>query len=447
MRRSVFLLTVCCSGWSTEATPDIPFAEDLFPELGGLMELAARDGRELQLNALRMEEREGDLDVTRGQRRPQVRAHARMSGAYEMRDDISNRFRGSVDANLGLTQPLYHWGTLERRQSVAEERVALEEVDSTRRSERHFMDIRSTYLRWLLMQEQRKILQQSIALSESFVNARRQLVDVGQSSEQDVLEVEARLLENYESLSYIESSILSHESRLANLVGPGFESAVIGGNPLSVIQPMDDETFRILSSGVRNGLQGLSNPEIQRYSMLADIESEQLEILDKENLPKVDLVAGIHSDHLDSLNNEDFVLRVQYYAGVQVNWSIFNGWQTDGYKRSTLARKRAYALREDIAREGFVQQAENLLANLQLNLKQIEARGKRAAILERRQELVREQVERNILPAAERMEVEIDVLNVRQRLMESRVNYLINLMELGLLMGLDPAQSYYNSKS
>jgi hypothetical protein len=45
------------------------------------------------------------------------------------------------------------------------------------------------------------------------------------------------------------------------------------------------------------------------------------------------------------------------------------------------------------------------------------------------------------------MEVEIDVLNVRQRLMESRVNYLINLMELGLLMGLDPAQSYYNTKS
>lgn len=411
------------------------------------MELAARDGRELQLNALRMEEREGDLDVTRGQRRPQVRAHARMSGAYEMRDDISNRFRGSVDANLGLTQPLYHWGALERRQSVAEERVALEEVDSTRRSERHFMDIRSAYLRWLLMQEQRKILQQSIELSESFVNARRQLVDVGQSSEQDVLEVEARLLENYESLSYIESSILSYESRLSNLVGPGIELAETGGNPLSVIRPMGEEAFRVLSSDVRNGLSILSNPEIQRYSMLADIESQQLEILDKENLPKVDLVAGIHSDHLDSLNNEDFVLRVQYYAGIQVNWSIFNGWQTDGRKRSTLARKRAYALREDIARDGFVQQAENLLANLQLNLKQIEARGKRAAILERRQELVREQVERNILPAAERMEVEIDVLNVRQRLMESRVNYLINLMELGLLMGLDPAQSYYNTKS
>ena len=186
---------------------EIQFAEELFPDLGQLIELAASEGTEMQLNALRLEEREGDLDVTRGQRRPQVRASARLAGAYETRDDIDNRFRGNINANLTMSQPLYHWGTLERRQNVAEERISLEGVDSLRRGERHFMHLRTAYLQWLLMKERLDIIEQSIALSESFVEARRQLVEVGQSSEQDVLEMEARVLENYEAISYVEKNI------------------------------------------------------------------------------------------------------------------------------------------------------------------------------------------------------------------------------------------------
>ena len=139
--------------------------------------------------------------------------------------------------------------------------------------------------------------------------------------------------------------------------------------------------------------------------------------------------------------------RVQYYAGVQVNWNIFDGWQKDGFKRSTLARKRSYDLQEQAAKDNAYRSAKTLLADLQLNLKQIEARSKRAVILERRQKLVKEQVERNLLPGSELIEVEIDYQEVRQRLMESRVNYLINLMELGVLMGQDPAQSYYGAES
>ena len=50
-------------------------------------------------------------------------------------------------------------------------------------------------------------------------------------------------------------------------------------------------------------------------------------------------------------------------------------------------------------------------------------------------------------PAVDRIEGEIDYLEVRQRLMEARVNYLINLMELGILLGEDPAASYYRVES
>jgi outer membrane protein TolC len=150
---------------------------------------------------------------------------------------------------------------------------------------------------------------------------------------------------------------------------------------------------------------------------------------------------------LDSINQQDSVFRVRFYAGLQVNWNIFDGWQTDGHKRTTLARKRALALREQLARDDSRQQFQSLLADLQLNLKQIEARGKREEILARRVELLRQQVELDQVTGIDLIEGEIDYLEVRQRLMEARVNYLVNLMELGVLLGNDPAEAYYRSES
>ena len=446
-RLSVVILMAILFGAGVSVRADFRFAEELFPELAGLIEMAVQDGVELQLNELRLEEREGDLEATRGQGRPQVHARARLAGAYETRDDIDDRYRGNVNANLTVTQPVFHWGAQERRVEVAEDRMALESLESSHRGERHIMEIRIAYLRWLLMQQRREVLQQSISLSESFVKARRQLVEAGQSSEQDLLEMEARLLENHEHLSYIEKGVRNLEGVLERLVGPGFRAGALAGKSLAVIEPMDQAGYEKLADRVRSGLSGLENPEIERFAVLEDIEAGNLAILDKENHPKVDFVAGILSDHLDGINEEDFVLRIQYYAGLQVNWNIFNGWQTKGWKRSALARKRAFALQEEAARDEVRRRAEALLAELQLNLRQIEARSKRADILERREALVREQVDRALLPGSERIEVEIDYHDVRQRLMEARVNYIINLMELGILMGQDPAQSLYRPEA
>ena len=81
------------------------------------------------------------------------------------------------------------------------------------------------------------------------------------------------------------------------------------------------------------------------------------------------------------------------------------------------------------------------------NLKQIEARSKREVILDRRLRFLREQADRAQITGVDRIEGEIDYLEVRQRLMEARVNYLINLMELGILLGEDPAASYYRIES
>jgi len=53
-------------------------------------------------------------------------------------------------------------------------------------------------------------------------------------------------------------------------------------------------------------------------------------------------------------------------------------------------------------------------------------------------ELLREYVQDGRITGSELLEGEIDYLDVRQRLMEARVTYLLNLMQIALLVDTDP---------
>jgi hypothetical protein len=259
--------------------------------------------------------------------------------------------------------------------------------------------------------------------------------------------MEAWLMENREGLARISKRVRELELRIEQLVGSPVDFSLLGERSLALIEPMAEEQLLQWMDRENRAPEDLWNPHAEYFSMQKTIQDEQLEILDKNHWPTLDFVSGVFTDQLDSINQQDSVLRVRFYAGLQVNWNIFDGWQTDGYKRTTLARKRAFALREERARDESRQRFRSLLADLQLNLKQIEAREKREEILARRVELLRQQAQRDQATDTDLIGGEIDYLEVRQRLMEARVHYLVNLMELGILLGKDPAETYFRSES
>lgn len=431
----------------TAAQARITFAEEIYPELDQMMRLAAGEAPGLLVQQLRVEERAGEAQVARGQRLPQVRLSARALGIYETRDDIGDQTRGSANGNLALAQPLYYWGSLKRRQDMAGHRQALQETEAQMGGMRHFMDIRWHYLQWLLEQQRREILTQSIDLSETFVEARRQMVEAGLSAEQDLLEMEARLLENKEMLAFTEKRSIELEAQLSRLVGPGFSRRLLVARPLSGIEPMDAAALRELERRVLGREGDFPGPWEERFAYLKAVENDNLAILKKNHLPQLDIVAGIFSDRLDAVNASDSVLRTEYYVGLQVNWNIFDGWQSSGWKRSTLARLRSIDVQAAEDRGVNRNRAETLLAELRLNLRQIEARSTREQMLARRMELLRSQVDRAQVTGTELLEGEIHYLETRRGVLEARVSYLINLMELAVLLGEDPATDLYTPAS
>jgi len=425
----------------TAAASGITFAESYYPGLANLIEATALHAPQLQFSEWRLQEREGDRLLARAQRRPNAHLHSSVLGSYETREDIPDGFRGDLNANLTVRQPLYRWGALELAEAVAGDRMEAEVLDHAQQARDLFMGIREAYLQWLLLGEQSEVLEQSLSLSRTFVEARKRLLEAGQYSEQDVLEMEARLLENEEALAWARTTRLDLEHRLARMTGVEALDTYLQETPLERIQPLSAEALDALRLQVKERIT--PGFEEERWELLSRIEADQMDIIGKQTWPQFDMIAGIFSDQIDAVNEEDAVLRVQYFAGLQVTWNFFDSGQNKARRLSALARKRAHEERQANARENREREAEGLVAKLGLNLKQIEARQTREQLLERRVRLLREQAQRDLITGVELIEGEIDYLDVRRRLMQARVDYLLNLMRLGLLLELDPAQTYY----
>jgi hypothetical protein len=209
--------------------------------------------------------------------------------------------------------------------------------------------------------------------------------------------------------------------------------------PLEVIRPLADEAFAELERRCGQWGAGARVSLDHAWDLRGAVEQEHLSILDKRHWPVFDFVAGVFTDQLEAVNVDDTVMRVGYFAGVQVNWNVFDGWETNALKRSTLARKRAHELRREDSLGQRASRAATLLAELRLNRSQIEVREKRQGLIERRTQLLRQQADRDLVSGTDLMEGEIHHLEVTRQLLEARVNYLVNLMELGVLLNGDPA--------
>lgn len=415
---------------------ELTYAEQLFPDLHSLMEAAVDGTNSLQINALNVQQRELEARVARGENLPQVRLHARLTGAYQTRDDIDDEWEGNLYGNLTVTQNLYHFGAYQKREEVAAQRLELEQHSFTEAAARHLMRLRNTYLQWILMQQRRSLLERSIELNQQFVTARRQLVEVGQSTEHDVLEMEARLLENREYMVFVEGRIAGLGRELRQLVGSGMDLSQLEVPSLEVIEPMSEREFLRLEEAVL-GTQ-MNSLTREHFTRQEEIERNQYEIARRQTWPSVQAVAGVFSDQLESINQSESVLRMQYFVGVQVNWNIFDGWQSDARKLSTLSRQRSYQTYAMMADEQARHDAQNRLTGMDMNRRQIEVRGLRQNLVKRRVELLREQVARGLVPGADLIQAEIELSEIGQRLLEARVEYLNNVMELGLILRDDP---------
>lgn len=413
------------------------YPEEIFPGLKPLLSAALRHSPDISILHERITEREGDRIVAASQRGFRVDVNSRIAGAYEMRDDIPDRFRSSFNANTFVSRPLYHWGRLQNQSAVGELAIEAAELNFERGSRDHLNAVRFHYLQWILQRERLATVRRSTALLEQLTAAEERQLEAGRSTENAVIDLRARLAENMEFIAFIERDVLHQRQALQRLTG----TRDLAEPPSDLDLDFTPLTLSNLERLQRRFtlLPPDNAPALRLEETLREIEDRRFRIAERNRYPRIDFVAGVITDQLDAFDSSDFALRIQYFAGVQLSWNIFDGGRTRGEKMSILARRRIHELQAEGQRFRLDAETERLFADLDFAVRQISSRSTRADLARRRLDLVQRQLADNLATETQRLEAEIDLAERDLRVRESRIHYLLAMAQLASLHFPDPA--------
>jgi outer membrane protein TolC len=430
---------------------EVLYPEEVFPALRPLLVAAAEQAPELRARLITVEEREGQAMVREAERHSRLFLHGRVMGGYESRlnffDDnpsdgdesgfsVSGRPVATVDASLWWSKPIFAWGNLERYALLGELGVDAARLDYAEAVRVHLNEVRATYLRWQMAEQQLRLFGESVGLASQIVEAQRRLFAAGRVSEQSLLELEARLLEAEESRALFERERQYFRDRLGVLVGDEVAMTAVAVEEIPAFVLPEEAPTEAWRAALRAA--GADAPGLERERRFAEIDAQWAETVRHNQRPTVDLVAGVVTNRLDTADIDRNTMRLVGYVGLQVRWNIFDGRRSEGERLAALARKRSREARLEAAEARLIDEGARLAADLRYQRAQTEAREQRARLLARRLELAVNPNAEDRISALALLDLRLELLRAEQRIVEAKANYLMTMTQLAALVFRDP---------
>ncbi len=434
--RSAACFCACFGAAGAMAAPQV-LPEGLFPELNALLAVALKQSPTIDMGRMRVDEAEGNLESAEGRRKIHLNTYGRATVRNQNRDDISgDTTQGLLYANLQLTKPLFHWGSLQAGEEMGELRFdqALGSLFTIK--ENLLVDVRNLYLQLAFTRQSRGLHEKNLELGEKLIGNQERLLDLGQTTPQQLLETRLLLHQFEENLLSTEKYIYYLEDRLGEATGTTILPGALGNLPFPPVMPLVELEAERIRQVLHNSLP--QAPSILHWRKNLEIEKLNWKALRQRTKPKLDLVLGAFQDQVDTVSTDQFVNRFNYFAGFQVNWNIFDGFETRGKLTSSRARQRIYELQMEQAERALAQEGRQFLREILFLERQMANREKKLSLLRQQIALKEKQVEEGLIPANEYIRETIDFENANIELMRTKVDYLLGISRLYIVMGEDP---------
>ncbi len=436
MVRSAACFCACFWAAGIMAAPQI-LPESLFPELHALLAVALKQSPTVNVGRMRVDEAEGNLDSAEGRRKIHLNTYGRATVRNQDRDDIDgSTTQGLLYANLQLTKPLFHWGSLQAGEEMGELRYdqALGSLFTIK--ENLLANVRNLYLQLALARQSRRLHEKNLELGEKLIRNQERLLDLGQTTPQQLLETRLLLHQFEENLLSTEKYIYNLEDRLGAATGTTVLPGALGNLAFPPVMPLEEMETERIRQVLHNSLP--LAPSILRWRKNLEIEKLNWKALRQRTKPKVDLVLGAFQDQVDTVSTDQFINRFNYFAGFRVNWNIFDGFETRGMLSSSRARQRIYELQLEQAERALAQEGRQFLREILFLERQMATREKKLSLLRQKIALKEKQVEDGLIPANEYLRETINFENSNIELMRTKVDYLLGISRLYIVMGEDP---------
>ncbi|MEO6875927.1 MAG: TolC family protein, partial [Opitutaceae bacterium] len=344
------------------AEANLPLPENYFPALKEILRTAVKQSPRMVARNADSAAAEGNRIVLRAGQLPSLGGFAQYyPWDWQDRSDISKTTTVTrLNYNLTFTQPIYHWKALQNNTRIGELQLKMAQGQTAEGYRMLVQEIRSQYLALVI---------KKAALGRTHLA--RQMADDNFTVSQNKLEKKViSEADMFKPTLSRDQAILTEERMADDFASTKLVFAKLCGMPVLSDDDIHNEIPDV--SAPAPALEPIltaftSQKDPDTYSLRSLSNQIEVEKLTYANIntrlrPMLNLAAGTSQDQQSYTSNIAQKYAVtDYFVGLQVSWSIFDGFATSGAKASSLARRRQLELNYQTLSADLTDQARNQL--------------------------------------------------------------------------------------
>ncbi len=404
--------------------------EEFFAELGDILRGIENTAPLLRVERQREKEAHARKILSDGRQSWRGSLGLSAYSLHENRDggNYDDRFRFLASANA--KRPLYHWGALQAESRIAQLGI-LDARSSYAETRRQLASIiRGSYLDLVLHGYALELGKDSLSLAQENQETAIRKRELGLLTEVDVAETKIATLRQRIRIFELEREIRAEKRLFAHETGWQQE--------LSFAIPDSFRKFVTEFGATRPSVPvggSLRSGSLESLDHAIAMESERVIVAEAIRKPKVNLVGSIYQDQVDALDSTQTLDRTNLVLGVQVQWDLFDGRESEGLKSEALSKKRRFQLQKEYEKERLVLHRDRLRHDLETRAELVKSRQELAAVSKEKFEKSRIEFDQNRITVEDFFAYRLELDQSKLDLMGSVVDYLGLLGEYLVLHG------------
>jgi len=431
-------LLACFLQAASSAVSEIPLPEKIHPGLDAILHNAVLQSPRMVNRALQMEIADNDRIAARANLLPTFSASYSYNTASDQQQGQTSRSTSiKTPYSVVLSQPVFHWGERRNNDKIGAIQLKIARGEYRQGYRLLAQEIRTSYLRLIVqkMAVKRARFYQQYVNNQLKLQEDRLLKKV--ISEVDISIARQNSEQGQIALERVEFEFENAKHSFARLAGTG--SMTDDAIPDSISEatysagPYDQMLADFLSQK--------EPPTAAAFDLRQQIDIANLNYASARTRlrPKVNAVFALtqdeQSNYLNSGSKYTFSSR---YAGISINWTIFDGFASNAATRNALIRRRT--LEND-----YRQLTEQLAQDAQTGVKQINFAARNMAIYDRLfvsnqgyLNTTKEDFKRGVKSDAEVGQVQLNVYDAELNANNARADYLLQISSFLGTLNEDP---------
>jgi outer membrane protein TolC len=428
------------------AADGLPLPERALPALEPILRNAAQQSPRMLTRTLDLEMAEQSRIQARAGLLPSLGASYRLYRTSDDRADLSTRTDATKSYyDISLNQPLFHWGERVNNARIGEIQKLMAEGNYQEGYRQLIQELRQKYGFLVVMKQQLQRARVVLTLAQQQVQLAEQRLAKKEISDLEIYPIRLNLEQSQINLERTEWDFANAKHTFSRMAGI---------NPLADADipdaiPTVDYPAELFNRMLAGYLSDKNLPTAEAVNLRRQLEIEDLSVKNQRTRlrPKVGMVVGMNQDEQSySLNTAQKYRVTSTFAGIQVNWTIFDGFASQAATRNALAKRRQVENEYNEALDRLTRQAQSQVKQINFAARSMAITDRALVSGEGNLRAKQEEFRRGTAAEADVTWAEIHLIDAKINAFGARMDYLGKVGEFLGTLNDDPVVAGLNSK-